>query len=187
MSDTSYLGSEVIPPESFLEGRKYKATYQCDRCGHIYSRTFKVVPAKDPPCPKMDCKVAIRVEQELKERHNFQSIVEHGPPGHIGNNPTVKAIDRTADIVMQDHGLTNLRDDIREGESMAPKLPPRQQAAADSFFDRSAANAGVQRKMNNLAAKALRGQFRAMTVAPHEVTRAKPGTPFLRHIGTEKL
>lgn len=55
-------------------------------------------------------------------------------PGIIGTNVHVKAIDETAKIVMEDYGHTDMRDDVRPGETMAPKLPPAQQAAADNYF-----------------------------------------------------
>lgn len=55
-------------------------------------------------------------------------------PGIIGGNVQIKAIDETAKIVMEDYGYTNLRDDVRPTETMTPKLPPAQQAAADNYF-----------------------------------------------------
>jgi DNA-directed RNA polymerase subunit RPC12/RpoP len=44
-----------------------------------------------------------------------------------------QAIDMTANIVMEDHKLGDLKDNVRMGETMAPKLAPGAQAMADSF------------------------------------------------------
>jgi hypothetical protein len=192
MTDTLYLGSEMIAPESFLEGRKYKVTYECDRCGHQWSRVYKTIPKVDPPCPTMDCRVAARVDQELREQRNFQSIVDHGAPGVIGANPAVQAIDKTAEIVMRDHGLTDLRDNVREGEIMAPKLRPDLQAKADSVFARKPQSRTVGRRLNALATAALRGQsmggvVTSGPVTPADVFKNAAGSRVLHHVGTEKF
>ena len=55
-------------------------------------------------------------------------------PAAVGMSVGVKAIDETASIVMQDYGLTDMRSDVRQGESAAPKLPPVLQRQADNFF-----------------------------------------------------
>lgn len=54
-------------------------------------------------------------------------------PG-IGGGLMVKAMDYTADAVMQDHGMTDLAS-ARVGESMAPKLPTHLQKQADAMFN----------------------------------------------------
>lgn len=54
-------------------------------------------------------------------------------PG-IGGNVLVKAMDYTANAVMSDFGMTDLAS-ARQGESMAPKLPPDQQRRADAMFN----------------------------------------------------
>ena len=79
----------------------------------------------DPPCPK--CRAKARKRRGLDM---------NGRAPAVGGSLVVRAVDTTAEIVMEDHGMTNLRDDAREGESMAPKLPPAQQAMADNFFKR---------------------------------------------------
>ena len=48
---TLTLGIDMDKSDSFLEPTKYKIRYQCELCSHEYSRTFKAVPVKDPPCP----------------------------------------------------------------------------------------------------------------------------------------
>jgi hypothetical protein len=70
-----------------------------------------------------------------RENENLRQMLEEGrAPATIGQNIRVKAVDETARIVMEDGHYTDLRDNIREGEAMAPKLPQAQQALADAMF-----------------------------------------------------
>lgn len=52
----------------------------------------------------------------------------------MGNSIMSQAIEETARIVMADHNMTNLKDHLREGETMAPNLPPIQQAKVEAFW-----------------------------------------------------
>lgn len=68
--------------------------------------------------------------------------------------------------------MTNLRDHLREGESMAPKLPPAQQEKVDNFWGgprkaklREAMPANLQ--PSNVGAAALGGAYRGQ----NEVSR----------------
>lgn len=55
-------------------------------------------------------------------------------PAAIGMSTMTRAIDETAKITMEDHGLTDLRSDVRQGETMTPKLAPALQKQADAVF-----------------------------------------------------
>jgi hypothetical protein len=99
---------------------------KCRRCGNVWKRRTKNPDSADPPCPNLACGEAmlpIGMDLSLNKA-----------PASIGGNIHVKAIDETAKIVMEDHGMTDLRSDVRESETMAPKLPPILQAQADNFF-----------------------------------------------------
>ncbi len=112
---------------------KFSVTIRClnPECNHKYSRvmsapdeeTLAVIP--DPPCPKCSRK-------PRKKRFDYAA----GTAPAVGGSLVVRAVDQTAAIVMADHHLTDLRSDVREGETMAPKLPPRLQAMADGMFSR---------------------------------------------------
>lgn len=104
-----------------------------------------------------------------------------------------KAIDATAQIVMEDYKLGDLKDNVRQGETMAPKLPPAQQVIADSMFANKGQGGKQQyainmmggpripinnRSMGNLGRAAIGGAFRDPTMSPaiqtlHE-NRMKP-------------
>lgn len=108
---------------------RFKVSIKCLACGHRYQRVMRAADSyeletiPDPPCPC--CQRAGRIPA-----FNFES---GKAPAAIGSM-LAKAVDMTADIVMQDHGMTDLRDNVREGETATPKLPPKLQAAADSMF-----------------------------------------------------
>jgi hypothetical protein len=199
---TDFVESEMQEPETPFEPRKYRVTYSCQLCGHQWkSRWLKAVPKKDPPCPNPSCVEVSRLRQEHGENQRLRAMLEAGQgPAHIGGNTMVNAVDATANIVMQDYGLTNLKDGIRPGESMAPKLPPQQQAMADSMFgggkgDVQVTDAMTGQKrtvqsatMNRLGQRAIAGAFRGMSVAPNSVIpEAMRGQPPLRVVRRETI
>ena len=116
------------------------------RCaaGHVWQRRTKNKESRDPPCPLLDCPSRLGVS--LATRADAPALeTPSGPPigidfnnprapAIVGANLSVKAIDQTASIVMQDYGMTDQRSDVRMGETSAPKLPPLLQQQADSFF-----------------------------------------------------
>jgi hypothetical protein len=62
---------------------------------------------------------------------------------------------------MQDYGLTDLKDNIRAGESAAPRLPPHQQSRVDNFFGGApkTANPAMAQQVSLLGARAMAGSF----------------------------
>lgn len=103
---------------------KYRLTLRCLECDHKFKRIVTTLDQPDPPCPK--CKKKARKPRGM----DFNST--RAPS--VGGSIMTQAIDETSRIVMQDHGMTNLRDRLREGEIMAPSLPPAQQAKVDNFW-----------------------------------------------------
>lgn len=172
---------EMIEPKGFLEPRRYKVSFECELCGHHWSRTFKAIPKNDPPCPNKRC-IADRETAQLKaEMANLKQMLEEQKgPGHIGANNLVKAWDVTQEMVAQDYKVTNLNDRPYEGESMAPKLPQKLQDAADNFFGGNKAkgpvvgNVGRQETIRNnvmkrLSARAVAGAYKGMAVPPSAI------------------
>jgi len=171
VTDTTHTGTQLEPPEGYLQPSRVRVHYRCGVCGHEWSRVYKSTPRRDPPCPMLACQEVTRAEAELRAAERMEQILESRiPPGHIGESNVVKAVDETARIVMEDYGMTDLKDNIREGEGAAPKLPPAQQAAADGFFStkKFAENAGVEhRRAELLKRRAIAGAFRGMSVDPN--------------------
>jgi predicted nucleic acid-binding Zn-ribbon protein len=190
--ETEHMGSEEVPSDSYLGKPKYKITCKCLRCGHIYKRVVARLTDDNPPCPKKACKAVIAAEERAMMERNIRRIIEEERgPGHIGANVSVKAIDFTAEVVQKDYGLTNLKDNIREGEAMAPALPPVMQKAADNFFQGSVQNAeGKSRRakqMDLIGRRAIAGAFRNMAVNPGAVVGGQTGQKAIRKVGDEKL
>lgn len=110
---------------------RFQVRIRCNVCQHKYRRTLEADNPEalddiaDPPCPN-----CAAVERRIG------MDVGGGKAPVVGGSMTVKAVDETARIVMEDHGMSDLRSDVREGETMAPKLPPHMQAKADAMFSR---------------------------------------------------
>jgi len=180
-SDTTYTGYETEPSEGYMQPDRVRVHFRCDRCGHEYNRIYKAVPLKNPPCPKQQCKDAIALERVMACQRNVQEIVESGKaPGITGRNPMVGIVDQTAAQVMEDYKLTDLQDNIRPGDSMAPKLPGKLQTAADNFFSGGAGQTSKQAQL--ISRRALSGAYRNMSVAPTEVFPGQRGSPALRKV-----
>lgn len=188
MSDVAYVGAEVQPAEGYLQPRLYKITCLCQRCGEEFSWKAKTPGGKDRPCPRRACREAIRQEEIQAAAEKLAGILEHGPPAVVGRNPYVKAADKTADMVMTDYGMTDLKDNIREGEAMAPKLPKPMQAAADGFFGGGAVKEswGAQRQKARLArigAQAIAGAYKDSAINPSALVGGTPTQPSFRSVG----
>lgn len=155
---------------------KYLLKLRCQACGNKFRKTVEVPEGKslsdvrDPPCPSCS-----KVQRTKKADWS-----DGRAPGIGGNNIMNKAIDATAEIVMTDHKMTDLHDsNLRPGDAMTPKLPPRLQAQADSFFG------GPKRGQHTsnintaqIARTALAGGYRAGTPNPVEgMHRAKVKPP----------
>jgi hypothetical protein len=99
-------------------------------------------------------------------------------PGIVGANAMVKAIDETARITMEDHKLTDLHDtNLREGDSMAPKLPPHLQKMADGFWGGKAAQQVVGPRTGLIAKSAMSGSYQDEPNNPVAAAHAKKIKP----------
>jgi hypothetical protein len=109
---------------------RFQVQIRCVACGHRYRRVLSapdeitLAELPDPPCPQ--CLVSAK-------RAAFDFAAGKAPA--VGGSLVVRAVDTTAEIVMEDHGLTDLRSDVREGET-AVKNPPHIQNQIDNFFAR---------------------------------------------------
>ena len=172
MSEVSVAEAETVPGDTPFEKPLRRITYQCAKCGRVWKRTFKAMPANDPPCPNKACEALAQLAALKLETENLRRmLVEQRAPGHIGDNPRVQAVDRTAEIVMKDYGMTDLKDNIREGDNMAPKLPPVMQRQADNLFGGKAMKSvGLNDKQIALMnRRAISGAYRRMAVAPNVI------------------
>lgn len=157
--------------------QKYKITFKCHdfECGEMFVKITTNQNLENPKCPL--CKKRqnqLRVNRlgdgavSEREAHLALNPTPEPPPVimsdgkllpqiSIGGSVQGKAIDSTANIIMQDYKMTDLRDDARPGESSAPPLPPKQQAMADNFFSKK--NPAIPFNANQLGRAALRGAY----------------------------
>ena len=196
---TSTVEAEWVDSEHYLGPRMKRITFQCGKCNHQWVRTLKVEPKRDPPCPNRRCEETAEREELKREVENLRQILaEQRAPATVGANIRVKAIDETARIVMADGRYTDLRDNLREGDTMAPKLPPVLQRQADGFFNGAglasvvgAGPGGAGRRMANrltrMGQSALAGKYASTAVSIADIDRRQPGDAALRMVGTEKL
>lgn len=163
---------------------KYLLKLRCTGCGNKYRKTVEVpegkslADIKDPPCP-----ICAKVQKVIK-----RNWAAGEAPSIGGNNIMNKAIDETAKIVMEDGKLTDLHDtNLRQGDSMAPKLPPAQQAKVDSFW--GGPKRGQHRANINTAAlarNAMAGAYRGGTPNPVAVTHSQKIKPQIRIVAGDK-
>ncbi len=163
-------------PKNAFTPVSYRVKYRCKRCGHEYSRIQKSLSAPDVPCPKQECKDAIQAEMIERAVANRMAILESRQmPGVIGMNEKVKVVDMTAAMVMEQGGHTDLKDNLREGDTMVPSLPPPLQKQVDGFF--SGKPDGISKaRAKRLTDNALRGQYRNMAVSPADVFSGQKGS-----------
>lgn len=120
---------------------RYRPIYTCPNCGMRWKGSavragegrspeedaeYRLAMNGTPKCPNLDCgtiNIARGIDLSIPKA-----------PAQVGQNTAIKAVDKTAEMVMQDYGMTDLRTDVREGETAAPKLAPRLQQQADNFF-----------------------------------------------------
>jgi hypothetical protein len=152
----------MIP--AHLTSPRYKITCKCLRCDKVYSKIVARLTDKDPPCPRKACREAAAAEERARMESNIRAIIESEcAPGITGSN-LAKGIDLTAEIVQKDYGLTDLKDNVRAGESSVPKLPPKQQEAANNFFSAAPkqprGNPALANAMSLIGRRALAGSFK---------------------------
>lgn len=177
-------GREMVD-EGYLQPSRYRITYRCPRCEHVWARTFKAPPKRDPPCPNRECVAIQRTATLQQEVANLRKMLEEQrAPAHIGANVAVKAVDLTAEITMKDNNMTNLNDSMRPGDIAAPKLPPKMQSAANEFFSAKHQTVLGNPKqkvssafLDKMGRRAIAGAFRDTAVAPNQVMPKSRLTP----------
>jgi len=129
---------------------------------------------------------------ELSDEARVKEMCESRKAPSGGPSNFTKAMDATAEIVMKDYGLTNLQDNLRAGDSMAPKLSPEQERKVDGVFKKQKPIMGapVANSMNSTLMRQINaGQFRgAMDVVARQQNSgvAPPRTNILHEYKGDK-
>lgn len=190
MSDSS------IP--AHLTPKRFKLSLECARCGNSYTRTVSerhyidilrnIRP--DPECPRKICREAFAVEDAAKRAANMSTIItEQRAPAKTGST-LAKAVDFTAETVMADYSMTDMRDNNRVGENSVPKLPLPQQEKVDNFFGTQRAqiaqtNPELAKKVAGFSTLAASGALANQPDAK-VISGMLSNAPKLRHTGTVK-
>ena len=116
----------------YEEVQRYEFKWGCRECGHKWKRTIATnnpLEVEDPACPS--CKKA-----KKRSEHFSAFDPAGGRAPSYANNVKNQALDATAEIIMREHQMTDIRGptDTRVGESSAPKIPPKLQTMADNMF-----------------------------------------------------
>lgn len=118
----------------------YRSHYRCKDCKHEFYKITKEIPNSDPECPQCK-KTRMKTKSCVSDKmHDFDNekvmkemIENRTPPGTIGNK-RVKAFDAAMEMTMQDYGMTDIKDNAREGENSVPRLPNHLEKQVDEVF-----------------------------------------------------
>lgn len=142
---------------------RFIVKFRCRACGNRFKRTLRDGDP-DPNCP-----------QCAKSPVTTRGIDFNAPPPARGGSIGTRAMDATMEMVAKDYGMTNLRDDMRVGETLAPRLRPDLQDQADNFFAKGSAMA----KKNPAAAAQI---AKMQSIASSGVLASQPDTKFINNV-----
>lgn len=166
---------------------KYRMTFKCADCGEVFKKITTNAELKSAPCP--ECRkaktksakptvrfvrtgdgpitdtdlLAEKIAKQLMATPEFQASLASKllSPTPKSSQTQIKAIDTTAEVVMQDYKMGNISDTpLRTGDTLAPKLPPAQQAKADNFFGGGGKKSGLPFNPRQIAAMVNSGGLR---------------------------
>ena len=151
------------------EKQKYRMTFKCGECSNVFRKITTNANLDKAPCP--ECKKKNRITRftrsndgpvsaaDLRERDWEKQPYVPPPKSAESSANVIKAVDETARIVMEDYKMGDLKDMVKPGESMAPKLPPKMQAQADGMFGGGGKNRVIPNAAK-IARTAMAGGFR---------------------------
>lgn len=90
--------------------------YECTDCGEVFEHLKMRSDEPDPTCP-----ICLALSKK-----NFTTV-------NIGTNKG-RAVDEAYRIHEQNTGMTDMKDNLREGDVAVPNLSPALQAQAKNFF-----------------------------------------------------
>ena len=162
----------------------FKASYNCSDCGFKFEKLTEHDPRKKgrkPSCPECrkgkysTMKSITKSNKEYTQEElskNEKEITESRKFPATGNSNYTKAWDATQEMVAQDYQMSDLNTNLREGDSMAPKLRQDLEKKVDGVFKQQKPIMGenTARSMNaSLMRQINSGQFRgAMDVVARQ-------------------
>lgn len=148
----------------------FKTKYFCSECeGDFYVTTEGRPKGRCPSCPacKLEHQATLKSitqsrgdlefgEKQREKRAADPDYWKGGVPGapakvfSMGGSNHSKAIDATAEIVMQDYQMTdiNMNTTLRQGDNLVPKLAPELERKVDEVFKSQKPVMGMQQASN---------------------------------------
>lgn len=141
IGDGAVSDEDLVERQSFISTEKYHCL-SCSKDSRFYMEKEGDVLNNCPRCGSMEVK--------------HMGSIDHRVIAKSSQN-MIKALDATAKMTMDTYGMSNLNmnSNMKPGDSCAPKLAPRLQTQADSFF-----NGGGLPHANRIGANAMAGAYR---------------------------
>jgi hypothetical protein len=108
--------------------------FRCRACGNRFTvkrLTADSSKVKIPKCPRKSC--GGKSKASYVPDIGFDAAEGKAPA--VGGSLSGRAFDYAMQTTMADHGMTDIKDTVRPGETSVPPLPPRLQQQADSFWN----------------------------------------------------
>lgn len=138
--------------------KMYSRMYRCPDCGHEWKHWHisKTEPA--PPC-ELGCDESAIVDDEAEARrgHMADILASQQAPARGGSN-RAKAVDMAYNMAEEQYGMTDMKDNLREGD-MAFTKPAAVQTAEAEQITRELVQAGATPEAAQQTTAAIRGQF----------------------------
>jgi hypothetical protein len=169
------------------ERTRWRHAFRCRTCGGRFS-VLRLTPdpakVRTPACPRKRC--GGKVKASFQEDVGFDPAAGIAPP-IVGANNQVRAYDTALQMVAEDHGMTDIRDNVRAGETSVPALPPHLQKMADGFWGGAMKQPPQRRGKVDLSGifgeRAIAAQNGMPAATPFTAGQGAAIEPILRHPG----
>ena len=166
--------------------------YACNDCGAEFKHwhTSKNEPA--PPCPECEATAIVEDLEAESRRGRMAEILEAQQPPARGGSTKAKAVEMAYQIAEQDYGMTDMRDNLREGDTAFVK-PPQIQTAEAEQITRELVQAGATPEAAQQTTAAMKGQFwqHEKQQGPRMMTApqmgAGPGAELMNAVNTQPM
>ena len=148
---------------------RYAHWFRCRTCAHRFSvvrLTADSTKVKTPKCPHKGCNGRVR-ESHMEDR-GMDVAAGRAP---ATTSVQAQAYDLAHEWQMEEQQRTNIKDNVRPGESSAPPLPAHLQTMADGFW-------GGKRKQNTRTARADLSPIYGARATAAQGGQPAIGTPF---------
>lgn len=169
---------------------KYLSRYKCTTCKNEFEQiTIGFIPEKEPPCPYCPKEKKTRIKTKgcvtnkthnVDKEKNVQEIIATRKAPATGPSVKSQIFDNTMEMVMQDYGMTNIKDNAREGENSVTPLESRLEKQVESVFSAKTpgiGDAAAAKMQSALMSRINQGAFRNYGDVVASQSSVQPFTP----------